>query len=116
MASSGMLPRVALVRTDVSEELSASNIRVTRIGALGTPLAVTSNRRTLRRNTLEGCHVTGTYNYHRSVIGFRNCQKSLSCYFVVLCYSGTFPFCLLQVSSTVLRLRSSDASRRAYGR
>jgi hypothetical protein len=52
MASSGMLRRVALVRTDVSEELSASFIRVTRIGELRTTLAVTSNRnrRTLRRN------------------------------------------------------------------
>jgi hypothetical protein len=39
MASSGMLRRVALVRTDVSEELSASIIRVTRIGELGTTLA-----------------------------------------------------------------------------
>jgi hypothetical protein len=42
MASSGMLRRVDLVRTDVSEELSAS-IRVTRIGELGTTLDVTSN-------------------------------------------------------------------------
>jgi hypothetical protein len=50
MAPSGMLRRVALVRTDVSEELSASFIRVTRVGELGTTLAVTSNRRTLRRN------------------------------------------------------------------
>jgi hypothetical protein len=33
--SSGMLHRVALVRTDVSEERSASFIRVTRIGELG---------------------------------------------------------------------------------
>jgi hypothetical protein len=48
MPSSGMLRRVALVRTDVSEELSTS-IRVTRISELGTKLAVTSNRRTLRR-------------------------------------------------------------------
>jgi hypothetical protein len=47
---SGMLRRVALVRTDISEELSASFIRVTRIGELETTLAVTSNRRTLRRN------------------------------------------------------------------
>jgi hypothetical protein len=40
---------VALVRTDVSEELSASFIRVTRIGELGTTLAVTSNWCMLRR-------------------------------------------------------------------
>jgi hypothetical protein len=46
-----MLRHVTLVRTDVSEELSASFIRVTRIGELGTTLAVTSNRHTLRRNT-----------------------------------------------------------------
>jgi hypothetical protein len=43
-----MLHRVALVRTDVSEEPSTSIIRVTRIGELGTTLAVSSNRRTLR--------------------------------------------------------------------
>jgi hypothetical protein len=43
MASSGMLRRVAFVKTDVSEAGSASIIRVTRIGELGT-LAVTSNR------------------------------------------------------------------------
>jgi hypothetical protein len=48
MASSGMLRRVALVRTDVSEELSVSFIRVTRIGELRTTLAVTSNRRAQR--------------------------------------------------------------------
>jgi hypothetical protein len=38
-----MLRRVAVVKTDVSEELSASFIRVTRIGELGTTLAVTSS-------------------------------------------------------------------------
>jgi hypothetical protein len=42
MMSSGMLHRVTLVRTDVSEELSASFIRVTRNGKLGTTLVVTS--------------------------------------------------------------------------
>jgi hypothetical protein len=48
MASSGMLRRVALVRTDVWEERSAYFIRVTRISELGTTLAVTSNRRSQR--------------------------------------------------------------------
>jgi hypothetical protein len=43
-----MLRRVALVRTDVSEEPSAWIFRVTRIGGLGTTLTVTSNRRKLR--------------------------------------------------------------------
>jgi hypothetical protein len=42
MAFPGMLRRVALIRTDVSEELIPSIIRVTRIGELGTTLAVTS--------------------------------------------------------------------------
>jgi hypothetical protein len=44
-----MLRRVALVRTDVSEELSASIIRVITVGELRTTLAVSSNRFTLRR-------------------------------------------------------------------
>jgi hypothetical protein len=48
MTSYGMLRRVALVRTDVSETLSASFIRVTRIGELGTTLDVTSNRPSVR--------------------------------------------------------------------
>jgi hypothetical protein len=43
MASSEMLRRVAFVRIEVSEEPSASIIRVTRIGELGKTLAVTSN-------------------------------------------------------------------------
>jgi hypothetical protein len=50
MPSSGMLRRVALVKTDVSEELSVSFIRVTRIGELGITLAVASNRRTHLRH------------------------------------------------------------------
>jgi hypothetical protein len=40
-----MLRGVALVRTDVSDVISASFIRVTKIGELGTTLAVTSNAR-----------------------------------------------------------------------
>jgi hypothetical protein len=46
-----MLRRVALVITDVSEEVTAYFNKVTRIGELGTTLAVTSNRRNLRKNT-----------------------------------------------------------------
>jgi hypothetical protein len=50
MPSCGMLRLVALVRTDVSEELSAFIIRVARIGELGTALGVTSNiLRSVRR-------------------------------------------------------------------
>jgi hypothetical protein len=59
MTSSGMLRHVALVRTDVSEELSASFIRVTRIGELGTTLVVTSNWRTLRRKVYR--YITQAY-------------------------------------------------------
>jgi hypothetical protein len=52
MVSSGMSHHVTLVRTDVSEELSASFIRVTRIGELGTTLAVTAlSERPLRLNS-----------------------------------------------------------------
>jgi hypothetical protein len=47
MPSSGMLCHVDLVRIDVSEEHSTSIIRVTRIGELGTMLAVPSYQRTL---------------------------------------------------------------------
>jgi hypothetical protein len=46
MVSSWLLRRVALVRTDVLEEPGASFFRVTKIGALGTTQAATSNRRT----------------------------------------------------------------------
>jgi hypothetical protein len=46
---------MALARPDVSEERITSIIRVTRTGKLGT-LAVTSNRSTLRRNTMKAIH------------------------------------------------------------
>jgi hypothetical protein len=52
MVSSGMSRRVALVRTEVSEEPSASFIRVTRISELGTTLAATSNRRNIPEDTI----------------------------------------------------------------
>jgi hypothetical protein len=67
MVSSGMLRRVTLVRTDVSEEHSASFIRVTRIGEIGTTLAVTSNRRT------DSCHPDeGGVNVLRNVGSYKS--------------------------------------------
>jgi hypothetical protein len=46
-----MFLSVAVVRTDFSEERIASIIRVAKIDEVGTTVALTSNRRTLRRNT-----------------------------------------------------------------
>jgi hypothetical protein len=62
-----MLCRVELVRTDVSEVLITSIIRMTIIGKLGI-LAVTSKRSTLLRNPrATGCHIPedGIFHSHR---------------------------------------------------
>jgi hypothetical protein len=63
MVSSGLLRRVALVRTDVSEEPGASFIRVTKIGELGTTQAAITNvvrlvfLRSVRRLLVAACVV-----------------------------------------------------------
>jgi hypothetical protein len=53
-----MLHRVALLRTDVSDELSALIIRVTRIGELGIALAVAliqvANKTGLQKKSIRG--------------------------------------------------------------
>jgi hypothetical protein len=57
MVSSGLLRRVALVRTDASEEPGASFIRVTKIGELGTTQTATNVRRSVRRLLVAACVV-----------------------------------------------------------
>jgi hypothetical protein len=47
-----MLHRVVLVGNDISEELIASIIRVTRICELGATLAITINQSTLHANVV----------------------------------------------------------------
>jgi hypothetical protein len=66
MASSRNLNRVALVLTDVSEEPSASFIRVTRIGELGITLAVTNPPilLTLMKEALSLSETVGSYKSH----------------------------------------------------
>jgi hypothetical protein len=82
-----MLRRVALVRTDISEEPSASFIRVTRIGGRGTTLAATSNRRTLRS-------VGWTHFQIRSQIAIRSdsrtCRALLSRNVLYFCHCSCF--------------------------
>jgi hypothetical protein len=52
MRSSKKLRRVALVRTNVSEERIATISRMTVLGEIGTTLAVISNRRKLHVNVV----------------------------------------------------------------
>jgi hypothetical protein len=66
MLFSGILRHAALVRTGLSEEPSASIIRVTRISELVTTLAVTSNRSKLRRNTDVCSYESHTASHHRT--------------------------------------------------
>jgi hypothetical protein len=75
MPSTGMLRRVALVGTDISEEQSVSIIRVTRIGELGT-LAVTSNRRTLHGVTYENTAFFIVTTVKTSNLNYRSRQLS----------------------------------------
>jgi hypothetical protein len=63
-----MLRYVALVRTDVSEELSAPIIRVIRIGELGTTSAVASHRHTQQRYTMLRLLVTANIPISRILV------------------------------------------------
>jgi hypothetical protein len=93
MPSSGMLRRVALVRTDVSGEHNASIVRVTRISEIGTTLAVTSNRRKqvsfylyftgLGRIQTSGIFMNGLY----SPLKCSRCPKELHNLWVLFIFS-----------------------------
>jgi hypothetical protein len=61
-----MLHYLDLVKTDVSEEYSASIIRKIRISELETTLAVITNRRTLRRNTDGGASFLRNVGYYKN--------------------------------------------------
>jgi hypothetical protein len=63
-----MLRHVTLVRTDVSEELSAFFIKVTRIGELGTTQAVTSKKYHLV--FLRSVRPSGISSQHASVASY----------------------------------------------
>jgi hypothetical protein len=68
-----MFRRVALVRTDVSEEPSASFIRVTRIGELGITLAATSHDARCEEIPIISCHPDeGGARFLRNVGSYKN--------------------------------------------
>jgi hypothetical protein len=82
MASSGMLCCVALVRTDVSEELSSSFIRMTRIGELGTTLLVTLMMEARRSSETSVLTSVTRRNIPEDVILHSHCHENLKSYII----------------------------------
>jgi hypothetical protein len=87
MASSGMLRRVALVRTDVSEELCSSFMRVTRIGELVTasvvprsPILVTLMKEALNSSETSVLTRTTWRNIPEDAILHRHRRENLKSY------------------------------------
>jgi hypothetical protein len=98
-----MLRRVALVRIDVSEGLSASFIRVTRIGELGATLAVASNRRSYippKRRFLQEPH--GMTSQRTPFFIVTAVKTSNLTYFMWLCGSVASLICQLYLRIPVI--------------
>jgi hypothetical protein len=72
----GTLRRVALVRTEASEERIAYIMRVTRIGEVGTTLAVTSNWSTLRAS-LQVCPINNSFHVILLLSCLQNVQRNV---------------------------------------
>jgi hypothetical protein len=102
MVSSGMLRSVALVRTDVSEELSASFIRVTRIGEIETtlrllvtanvvpisPILVTLMKEELRSSETSGITRATQRNIPEDIIIHSHRRENLKSYIDLLRLTG----------------------------
>jgi hypothetical protein len=82
MASSAMLRGMALVRTDVSEERSASLIRTTRIGELGTisPIFVTLMMEELRSSEMSALTRATRRNIAEDAILHSQSRENLKSY------------------------------------
>jgi hypothetical protein len=77
MLSSGMLRRAVLVRTDMSEERSASIIRVTRIGGLVIVTAVKTSNLTFNFLVILNSRRSAKFTNPATVSVVHDCQKPL---------------------------------------
>jgi hypothetical protein len=83
MPSSGMLCRVALVRTDVSEECIASIIRVERISRRGIMLAVRATPSNLPEGGIRHSHRRENFSSHTTILLSTVCYRYGFAYFNV---------------------------------
>jgi hypothetical protein len=93
MASFEMLHRVALVRTDVSEELSASFMKVTRMGELGTTPRPPHPHRLYNSNyTWRRIQIMKIINISQTQIACYTQNHTINC--ISGCRRGYTSFCL----------------------